>query len=338
MTDAEVRFVARRIDWRRHVDDLQTNHYEGATTREDRELVFTAAFDLTTPVAVRVLQSLAASYLGTKARVSVAVPQRVSAEELPGANRTPTGGLLGSWSLSWPTLEEARSRLTGEPMPPVQIFAMFPDDFTHPHLALFDIDPPRRWVACWPFQVTSAADAERQEPTLAAIAEADMHERTFASDLNWRLLQISPDVAGVAMQNPMRIWTLGAKVADLDAEIDFIERIGGELVLDDRITFSGTDFRVPLLRFGDRYLHIASRMVYEDALGAPLDFGLCHVVFEVDDLVAARGRALAAGASEVTPAAWVEAGFGVRNVAFLRSPGGILFELVQIVEHRVPRP
>lgn len=136
----------------------------------------------------------------------------------------------------------------------------------------------------------------------------------------------------------MRIWTLGAKVPDLDREIAFVESLGGELVLDDRIPLGGETFRVPLLRFGDKYLHIAEEMVYESSLDAPLPHGLCHVVFEVDDLAAARDRARAAGASEVMPPSRVEAGFGVRDVAFLRSPGGILFELVQIVEHAVPRP
>jgi catechol 2,3-dioxygenase-like lactoylglutathione lyase family enzyme len=136
----------------------------------------------------------------------------------------------------------------------------------------------------------------------------------------------------------MRIWTLGAKVDDLDAEIAFVRELGGELVLDDVIPFGGEEFRVPLLRFGDRYLHIASRMVYEGALGDSLPSGLVHVVFEVDDLDLMRRRALDAGATEVTPPARVEAGFGVRDVAFLRSPGGILFELIQIIEHRVPRP
>jgi predicted enzyme related to lactoylglutathione lyase len=137
----------------------------------------------------------------------------------------------------------------------------------------------------------------------------------------------------------MRIWTLGAKVDDLDAEIEFIEKLGGELVLDDQVPFGDSVFRVPLLRFGDRYLHITRRMVYEEALvEAPLPAGLCHVVFEVDDLEATRERALAAGATEITPMTRVEAGFGKRDVAFLRSPGGILFELIHIVEHGVPRP
>lgn len=136
----------------------------------------------------------------------------------------------------------------------------------------------------------------------------------------------------------MRIWTLGAKVPDLDREIAFVQGMGGSLVLDDRIPFAGQEFRIPLLRFGDRYLHIAEAMVYEANLEAPLPNGLCHVVFEVGDLAAARARALGAGAMEITDPARVAAGFGVRDVAFFRSPGGILFEVVQIHEHAVPRP
>jgi catechol 2,3-dioxygenase-like lactoylglutathione lyase family enzyme len=134
----------------------------------------------------------------------------------------------------------------------------------------------------------------------------------------------------------MKIWTLGAKVRDLDREIAFVQEMGGTLVLDDRIPFGGQEFRVPLLRLGDKYLHIAERMVYEDRLSQPLGDGLCHVVFEVGDLAAARDRALAVGASEIAPVSRVVAGFGTRDVAFLRSPGGILFELIRIVENAVP--
>jgi hypothetical protein len=190
VTGVEQRFRARREDWRRHIEDLQTGTYEGASPRPERETVFTRAFELTTPVAARVLESLAAEYVGTHATISMTDPHRVPAGELDGANQTPTGGLLGSWNLTWPALERARNRLTGASLQPVQIFAMFPDDFNHPHLALFGTGAPRTWIACWPFQVTSPADAERQQTTLAAIAEADLHERTFSADLNWRLLEI----------------------------------------------------------------------------------------------------------------------------------------------------
>jgi catechol 2,3-dioxygenase-like lactoylglutathione lyase family enzyme len=135
----------------------------------------------------------------------------------------------------------------------------------------------------------------------------------------------------------MKIWTLGAKVPDLDAEIAFVEKLGGELVLDDRIPFGEREFRVPLLRLGDKYLHIAQEMVYESNLENPLPDGLCHVVFEVDDLDATRRAAVESGATEITPPARVTAGFGTRDVAFLRSPGGILFELIRITDNAVPR-
>ena len=134
----------------------------------------------------------------------------------------------------------------------------------------------------------------------------------------------------------MKIWTLGAKVPDLEREIAFVQGLGGSLVLDDRIPLEGEEFRVPLLRFGDKYLHIAERMVYERQLEQPLADGLCHIVFQVDDLEAMRQAALAAGAHEIMPVSRVTAGFGTRDVAFLRSPGGILFELIRIVESAVP--
>lgn len=136
----------------------------------------------------------------------------------------------------------------------------------------------------------------------------------------------------------MRIWTLGAKVDDLDREIEFIERIGGRLLLDDRIPIAGRIHRVPLLALGDKYLHLAEEMVYEDRLAEALPRGLAHVVFEVTDLDLATRRAIDAGAVEILERAHVKAGFGARDVAFLRSPGGILFELIQIREHGVPRP
>jgi hypothetical protein len=189
-TAASDLFESRVQDWRRHVVDLQMDRYEGTDDRYAREAVFRSAFDLLTPVAVDVLTSLSAAYLGDAGDVNVSSPIEVDAEELTGANHQPQGGLLGSWDLSWPALEEARNRLDGSVMPPVQIFVMFPSDFTHPHLALFDLSRPRRWIACWPLQVSNEEDATRQAPIMAVIAEAELHERTFSSDLNWRILLV----------------------------------------------------------------------------------------------------------------------------------------------------
>ena len=175
---------SRRDDWRRHVDDLVAQRYEGADERADRDRVFLDAFDLCTPVAVRVLERIDALLLGGAGSVSTRRP------EPDGA-----GGLIGGWELTWPLLEQARNRFTGEPLPPARITAMYPDGFTHGHLALCDIGVTRRSVAAWPLQVTSPGDAGRQEPILWAIAEAEVHERTFAADLNWRLLEFGKERA-----------------------------------------------------------------------------------------------------------------------------------------------
>jgi hypothetical protein len=177
-------FEARGEDWRRHMEDLVVQRYEGADERAERDRVFREAFDLCTPVALRVLEQIDELLLGGVSSISTRPP------ESDGA-----GGLLGAWEMSWPLLEQARNRFTGQALPPARITAMYPAGFTHGHLALYDIGEPRRPVAAWPLQVTTPEDAERQEPILWAIAEAEVHERTFAGDLNWRLLQFGRELA-----------------------------------------------------------------------------------------------------------------------------------------------
>ncbi|HEX5413402.1 MAG TPA: hypothetical protein VFZ27_16235 [Terriglobia bacterium] len=176
---------ARLQDWKRHVHDLQTQSYEGAASRAEKEQVFRRAFDLTTPVAVKVLAELNACYLENTGRVSV-----------HPAGPDGEGGLLGSWQLVWPALLAAKSRFTGRELEPVALTAIFPLTpsqglpWTHPHLALLRAALPIKIAAAWPFQVTSEADAQRQEPILRVLAEAEMHERTFEGDLNWRILPV----------------------------------------------------------------------------------------------------------------------------------------------------
>jgi hypothetical protein len=134
----------------------------------------------------------------------------------------------------------------------------------------------------------------------------------------------------------MKLWAMGAKVDNVDREVAFLTSIGGRLVLDEVLPFAGRGFRIPLLRFGDKYLHVGEEMVYEDKLPDPLRAGFCHVVMKVGDLEPARKVALENGATEVVPVAHVDAQFGVREVAFLRSPGGLLIELAEMSEQRVP--
>ena len=134
----------------------------------------------------------------------------------------------------------------------------------------------------------------------------------------------------------MKLWNVAAKVANLDAEITFVENLGGFLVLDEVLSLEGQSIRVVLMKWADKYLHLFGKAVYESHLGVELPLGLCHVVMEVSDLNLQRCRAVEAGAREIMPQQFVSAGFGTRDVAFMRSPGGILFELIRVHENRVP--
>ena len=134
----------------------------------------------------------------------------------------------------------------------------------------------------------------------------------------------------------MKMWNIAAKVPDLDREITFVQKLGGQMVMDNVLDVDGRHFRVVLMRWGDKYLHLFQNAVYEHRLSRVLQNGLCHTVFEVDDLDALRQAALEAGAKESLPKSSVSAGFGTRDVVFLESPGGILFELIKIKENRVP--
>jgi catechol 2,3-dioxygenase-like lactoylglutathione lyase family enzyme len=134
----------------------------------------------------------------------------------------------------------------------------------------------------------------------------------------------------------MKIWTIGIKVPDIDDEIAFITRLGGHLLLDDTVRSGDKQYRAPLMRLGDKYLHVLNATVYEPQLTSPLPFGLAHIVYQVNDIAEARARAVAAGAAELLPPRRVSAGFGTRDVGCYRSPGGFIFELIQIHENLVP--
>ncbi len=181
--DAEWSWPDRAIDYRRHIHDLRTHSYEGAVSREERDNVFRQAFDLMTPVAQHVLTEINDYFLSGVGRVRVVRP-----------TRTEEGGLAGFWELAWPLQERARNRFNQEPLQPLAVHAVFPlkptlgMEWTHPHFALLRPCCHEGFAAAWPMQVTSAEDAWRQEPIIRVLAEAELHERTFLADVNWKLL------------------------------------------------------------------------------------------------------------------------------------------------------
>src|SRR5262245_7365622 len=132
------------------------------------------------------------------------------------------------------------------------------------------------------------------------------------------------------------LWTIGIKVPNLERELTFHRAVGNEVVLDETLVVDGIDYRVPLVKMGDKYLHLAETMVYEHQLGITLPYGPTHLVYVSDDFEIDVQQFLAAGATQIREPIEVSAGFGDRTVGFFRSPSGWIFEVARVYRHRVP--
>jgi hypothetical protein len=132
------------------------------------------------------------------------------------------------------------------------------------------------------------------------------------------------------------LWTIGIKVPNLEAELAFHRAVGNEVVLDETLLIEGVNYRVPLVKMGDKYLHLAELMVYEVQMGIDLPYGPAHLVYISSSFEEDVARFLAAGATAIREPLEVSAGFGERKVAFLRSPSGWIFEIAKIYRHEVP--
>lgn len=159
---------SRATDFAHHLTDLSTGSYEGSADRADKERVFRGAVDLLAPVASRVLTTFATIMLADTGEVSDS-----------GVLQSSDGGLAREWRLSWPGQSHAERRI-GPPGPiqPIVIRAHFPQGWTHGHLG-------GSVIGNWPLQIVNEADAERQEPIIWAIAEAELHERIYESVTPW---------------------------------------------------------------------------------------------------------------------------------------------------------
>jgi hypothetical protein len=175
----------RTEDLFRHLDDLRTNSFEGAGPRAARIALFRRAVELLGAVVRPVLEEANAALLDGTGEVAEQGPT-----EQPD-------GWIARWELSWPEQRTATNLRGGDGVAPVQVVVWFAAGFTHPHLA-------GSWagqsplVAHWPLQVTSQADAERQEPIVRAIVEAEVHQRIFEG--GWQILPGYPRRSGRAGQ------------------------------------------------------------------------------------------------------------------------------------------
>jgi catechol 2,3-dioxygenase-like lactoylglutathione lyase family enzyme len=131
------------------------------------------------------------------------------------------------------------------------------------------------------------------------------------------------------------LWNIGCKVTDIAAESVFLQRLGARVRLHEELSGPAGTQEYEMLEFGGTRIFLSRKPVFEDALGYELRPGLTHAVFEVDDHDAACAAALSAGARQLTEARIFEAGFGIRKVAFFQSPGGLVFEVLKIIEARI---
>ena len=133
-----------------------------------------------------------------------------------------------------------------------------------------------------------------------------------------------------------RLWTVGMKVADLDKELEFHRNLGNEVVLDEYIEAEGGKFRLPLVKMGDRFLHLMEETVYEKDLSQPLPVGPAHLVYISDNLQEDLAKAIAAGGRQLIEPVQIKAGFGERELTFIRAPGGWNFEIFRMIQDFVP--
>jgi hypothetical protein len=164
--------VPRVEDLYRHLDDVRLRSYEGAGPRADRDRVFGTAVELVSPVVTRLLEETRETFIDGEGEITHVQPASDG-----------EGGLAARWELSWPAQRAAVNRHeppeTASAIPPIRVIAWFGATFTHGHLR-------GSTAGDWPLQVLDAADAERQEPILRAIIEAELHQRIF--DGGWTMI------------------------------------------------------------------------------------------------------------------------------------------------------
>jgi catechol 2,3-dioxygenase-like lactoylglutathione lyase family enzyme len=132
-----------------------------------------------------------------------------------------------------------------------------------------------------------------------------------------------------------KLWNIGLTARDIERELQFLTGLGASLLLREKFSGPDGESEYALLDFGGTRLFVTPRPVFEDRLDQPLAPGLSHAVFEVEDVDAELEKAIAQGAVLLLGPAEITAAFGSRRIAFVRSPGGFIFELLQIRESKV---
>jgi catechol 2,3-dioxygenase-like lactoylglutathione lyase family enzyme len=131
-----------------------------------------------------------------------------------------------------------------------------------------------------------------------------------------------------------KLWNIGIRVADVEKEVCYFQTLGAILRVHEKLTTKNGQFEYALLDFGGTRLFLTPKTVFEHALAEPLGDGLTHAVFEVENVDATVEELVAQGTQILVPLMEIDAGLGSRRIAFCRSPGGVIFEVMQIRVNR----
>ena len=154
MTTPQPAYIAELL---RHFADLRDGTHGDATSRRDKEQLFTEAVSLLDPYARQALNEINAHLLLGTGKVTAT-----------GVRTSASGGVNAVWALSWP-----EQRATG--INSIVIDAFYGSGFPHPHLR-------GGTLGDWPLNVFTREQAADQLPTLRAIAAADLHNLVFQRD------------------------------------------------------------------------------------------------------------------------------------------------------------
>ena len=139
-----------------HFADLRDGTHGGASSRQGKEHLFTAAVALLDPHARQPLQEINTDLLLSTGEVTAT-----------GVRRR-RDGVEAIWTLSWPEQQAAGIN-------PIVIRAYYSAGAHHPHLQAGT-------VGDWPLNVFDEEQAAAQLPTMRAMASADLHNLVFQRD------------------------------------------------------------------------------------------------------------------------------------------------------------
>jgi hypothetical protein len=147
----------------RHFADLRDGTHGGASSRPDKDRLFTQAVALIDPVARQVLDELNADLLLDTGTMTAT-----------GVRDDNQGGTVAIWALSWPEQDAAG-------VGPIELRAYFGIGFLHPHLR-------GGTLGDWPLNVFDREQAEAELPTLRAIASADIQNLVLQTGGDYRII------------------------------------------------------------------------------------------------------------------------------------------------------